>query len=95
MVFDPLTQEEIEEIVDLMMAVVGERLAEHGVTAELTLEARKWLADSGFDPTFGARPLRRAVQRHVENPLSKKILGRRVQDRRPCGSRCKPGRPDL
>ena len=73
-VFDPLTQEEIEEIVDLMMAVVGERLAEHGVTAELTLEARKWLADSGFDPTFGARPLRRAVQRHVENPLSKKIL---------------------
>ena len=73
-VFDPLTQEEIEEIVDLMMAEVGERLAEHGVTAELTPEARKWLGDSGFDPTFGARPLRRAVQRHVENPLSKKIL---------------------
>ena len=73
-VFDPLTQEEIEEIVDLMMAEVGERLAEHGVTAELTPDARKWLADSGFDPTFGARPLRRAVQRHVENPLSKKIL---------------------
>ena len=73
-VFDPLTQEEIEEIVDLMMAEVGERLAEHGVTVELTPEARKWLGDSGFDPTFGARPLRRAVQRHVENPLSKKIL---------------------
>ncbi|MBI2172538.1 MAG: AAA family ATPase [Chloroflexi bacterium] len=73
-VFDPLTQEEIERIVDLMMAEVGKRLAERGVTAELTPEARAWLAKEGFDPTFGARPLRRAIQRHVENPLSKAIL---------------------
>jgi len=73
-VFDPLTQEQIELIVDLMMAEVGKRLAERGVTAELTPAARAWLAKEGFDPNFGARPLRRALQRFVENPLSKAIL---------------------
>ena len=73
-IFDPLTQEQIEQIVDLMMAEVAKRLAERGVTAELTPAARQWLASEGFDPTFGARPLRRAVQRHVENALSKTIL---------------------
>ncbi|MBI4310699.1 MAG: AAA family ATPase, partial [Chloroflexi bacterium] len=73
-VFDPLTQEQIERIVDLMMGEVGKRLAERGVAAELTPAARAWLAKEGFDPQFGARPLRRAIQRHVENPLSKAIL---------------------
>ena len=73
-IFDPLTQEQIEEIVGLMMDEVGKRLEERGVTAELTPAARQWLAKEGFDPVFGARPLRRAVQRYVENPLSKAIL---------------------
>ena len=73
-IFDPLSQEQIEEIVGLMMAEVTKRLAERGVTAELTPAAREWLSREGFDPTFGARPLRRVVQRHVENPLSKAIL---------------------
>ena len=73
-IFDPLTQEQIETIVGLMMDEVGKRLGERGVTAELTSEARAWLAKEGFDPTFGARPLRRAIQRYVENPLSKEIL---------------------
>ena len=73
-IFDPLTQDQIEEIVGLMMGEVGKRLAERGVTAELTPAAREWLAREGFDPVFGARPLRRALQRYVENPLSKGIL---------------------
>ena len=73
-IFDPLTQEQIVQIVDLMMAEVAKRLAKRGVTAELTQAARQWLAKEGFDPTFGARPLRRALLRHVENPLSKQIL---------------------
>ena len=73
-VFDPLTQEQIEEIVDLVMSGVADRLTEHGVKAKLTDKARKWLANTGFDPAFGARPLRRTVQRHLENQLSKKIL---------------------
>ena len=73
-IFDPLTQDQIEQIVDLMMGEVVKRLAERGVTAELTPAAREWLAGEGFDPTFGARPLRRALQRYVENPMSKAIL---------------------
>ena len=73
-IFDPLTQEEIEEIVGLMIREVSERLAERGVTAELAPAARTWLTKEGFDPVFGARPLRRAIQRYVESPLSKAIL---------------------
>jgi ATP-dependent Clp protease ATP-binding subunit ClpC len=72
--FDPLTQEQIEEIVDMMMVDVSNRLAERGVTVGLTFAARSWLANEGFDPMFGARPLRRTLQRQVENPLSKSIL---------------------
>ena len=74
-VFDPLNRDQIHKIVDLMIREVGERLQEHGVSIELTEEAKDWLADKGFDPVYGARPLRRAIQRFVENPLSKQIIG--------------------
>ncbi|MCI0823052.1 MAG: AAA family ATPase [Chloroflexi bacterium] len=73
-VFDALSSEQIHKIVELMINEVAERLAEHGVSIELTPEAKDWLADKGFDPTYGARPLRRAIQRYVENPLSKQII---------------------
>ncbi len=73
-VFDPLTQEQILEIVDLMLADVAARLAERGVGIELTEGARRWLAGKGYDPVYGARPLRRAVQRYVENPLAMKVI---------------------
>ncbi len=73
-IFDPLTQEQIEEIVGLMTIEVQKRLEERQITFELTPAARQWLSKEGFDPTFGARPLRRAIQRHLENPLSKAIL---------------------
>ena len=79
-IFDPLTQEQIQTIVGLMMDEVDKRLEERGVTAKLTAEARAWLAKEGFDPTFGARPLRRAIQRYVENPLSKEILTGNFQE---------------
>ena len=73
-VFSPLTQEQIERIVVLMAAEVQKRLEDREITFELTSKAREWLAKEGFDPAFGARPLRRALQRHVENPLSRAIL---------------------
>ena len=73
-VFDPLSEEQIRSIVDIEMREVRERLEAHGVTIELTESAREWLAREGFDPVYGARPLRRTIQRHVENPLSKRIL---------------------
>ncbi len=73
-IFEPLTPEQILRIVDLMLADVAGRLAERGVSIELTADARRWLADKGYDPVYGARPLRRAVQRHMENPLAMRVI---------------------
>jgi len=58
----------------LQMKEIAGRLSEHGVTIELTDAARQWLAQEGFDPAFGARPLRRTLQKQVESPLSVKLL---------------------
>jgi ATP-dependent Clp protease ATP-binding subunit ClpC len=73
-VFHPLTQEQIVRIVGLMTKEVLGRLEEREITFELTADAATWLAREGFDPVYGARPLRRAVQRHLENPLSRAVL---------------------
>jgi ATP-dependent Clp protease ATP-binding subunit ClpC len=72
--FSPLTLEEMKKIVDLQMKEVQERLVERGVHVELTDAARNWLANQGYDPAFGARPLRRALQKYVESPLSIQLL---------------------
>ena len=79
-VFQPLTQEQIVQVVGLMVKDVQARLAERGITFELTGDASLWLAETGFDPVYGARPLRRAVQRHLENALSRRILSGEVQE---------------
>ena len=79
-VFEPLTRSQILEIVDLMVAEVQKRLEERDLKITLTDAAREWLANVGFDPMFGARPLRRAVQRHVENVLAREILEGRIVD---------------
>ena len=79
-VFDALSKDQIHEIVDLMIVEVEERLEEHGVTIELTEAAKDWLADEGYDSQYGARPLRRAIQRHIENPLSKLILAQEFSE---------------
>ncbi len=72
--FSPLTTEQMLEIVDLQMKEVRSRLEEHGLKVELTQEAREWLAGVGYDPSFGARPLKRALQKYVESPLSVSLL---------------------
>lgn len=73
--FSSLTTEQMLEIVDLQMKEVSARLDEHGLNVELTAEAREWLAKVGYDASFGARPLKRALQKHVESPLSIALLG--------------------
>jgi len=73
-IFCPLATEDMEKIVDLQMQQVHERLIEHGLNVKLTPAARHWLATEGYDSAFGARPLRRALQKYVESPLSIKIL---------------------
>jgi ATP-dependent Clp protease ATP-binding subunit ClpC len=72
--FAPLSVEDVEKIVDLQMREIRERLSEQGLQIELKDSARKWLARQGFDANFGARPLRRAMQRYVEGPLSVQLL---------------------
>jgi len=73
-IFSQLSPEDMERIVDLQMEQVRERLAEHGIEVDITDSARTWLAQEGYDPAFGARPLKRALQKHVESPLSIRIL---------------------
>jgi ATP-dependent Clp protease ATP-binding subunit ClpC len=72
-IFQRLSREDVKGIVDLQMREIGLRLGELGVEVELTDAAREWLAEQGYDPVFGARPLRRTLQREVESPLSKKL----------------------
>jgi ATP-dependent Clp protease ATP-binding subunit ClpC len=79
-VFQPLSQEEIKEIVDLMVGRVSRSLADRGIALRLNEPARELLAKEGFDPTYGARPLRRTIQRLVENPVSKGILEGQFRD---------------
>jgi ATP-dependent Clp protease ATP-binding subunit ClpC len=73
-VFHDLTSEEIEQIVDLMIGRLRDQLNAQGMGITLTEEARTHLAKVGFDPASGARPLRRAIQREVEDALSEQIL---------------------
>jgi ATP-dependent Clp protease ATP-binding subunit ClpC len=73
-VFHQLTEDEIIEIVDLMVARVEGQLANKDMALEITTEAKKLLAHRGFDPVLGARPLRRTIQREIEDALSEKIL---------------------
>ena len=78
-VFHPLSGEQIVEIVGLMVRDVEERLKEREMTFELTPEAGLWLAGEGFDPVYGARPLRRLIQRRLENPLARMVLSGEVE----------------
>ncbi|GAB4432706.1 MAG: AAA family ATPase [Anaerolineales bacterium] len=78
--FSPLSVDEMVQIVDLQMKEVLERLGEHNIAVELTDAARAWLAKEGYDPAFGARPLRRAIQKYVESPLSVQLLSGDFKD---------------
>ncbi len=73
-VFNELTEQQLRSIVDLLVKDLQQRLAERKLEIELTDQAKAWLAKTGYDPMYGARPLRRAIERYVENPLSTKIL---------------------
>jgi ATP-dependent Clp protease ATP-binding subunit ClpC len=73
-VFHELSREEVTQIVDLLIRRVREQLEGQGIGMELTPAAKVFLADKGYDPTLGARPLRRAIQQYIEDPLSERIL---------------------
>jgi ATP-dependent Clp protease ATP-binding subunit ClpB len=73
--FEPLTRSEIKEIVRLQLNAVSVMLAKNDIRLTITPEATDWLAQLGYDPQFGARPLKRVIQKRVLNELSKQILG--------------------
>jgi ATP-dependent Clp protease ATP-binding subunit ClpB len=72
--FHPLSKEQLAEIVELQLVRIRDRLAARGISIELTEAAKEYLAEAGWDPTYGARPLKRALQRLVENPLALRLL---------------------
>jgi ATP-dependent Clp protease ATP-binding subunit ClpC len=78
-VFHKLSKEEITTIVDLQLRRLREQMAVHEVAIELTDEAKELLVDKGYDPAMGARPLRRAIQRYIEDPLADFVLGRQLE----------------
>jgi ATP-dependent Clp protease ATP-binding subunit ClpB len=73
-VFDPLGREQLREIVDIQVRLLAERLSQRKLTIELADAAKDRLADAGYDPAFGARPLRRLIQREVQDPLAMRLL---------------------
>ena len=77
--FHELTQEQIQQIARMLLGKVAQRLAERGIRLESDDSAVELLAQSGFDPQYGARPLRRAIQRMVEDALSEEILSGHIQ----------------
>jgi ATP-dependent Clp protease ATP-binding subunit ClpC len=78
-VFHKLTKDEIKIIVDLMMKRLKEQMVEHEAAIELTEPAKELLVEKGYDPAMGARPLRRAIQRFIEDPLADFVLGRSIK----------------
>jgi ATP-dependent Clp protease ATP-binding subunit ClpB len=79
-VFRPLSREQIRQIVDIQLANLRARLSEKRITLELSEAAKDFLAQRGYDPVFGARPLKRVIQRELETPLAKKILAGEIKE---------------
>ena len=81
--FEPLTRNDIEQIVDIQMGIIRRMLAENGITLDYTPAAKRLIAKLGYDPLFGARPVKRVIQREVVNDLSKRILAGGVNREKP------------
>jgi ATP-dependent Clp protease ATP-binding subunit ClpB len=80
LIFNPLTANEIKQIVEIQLQILAKRLEERKITIQLTDAAKEKLALEGFDPVYGARPIKRAIQREVLNPLAQEILKGDIRD---------------
>ena len=78
--FKPLTEGEIERVVDLMLEDLRGRLAQRRMTLEVTEKARRFVADAGYDPVYGARPLRRFIAHQIETRIGRALLGGDIED---------------
>ncbi len=78
--FDALSMEDLAHIVELQVSMLSRRLADRRITLTVTEGAREWLAQEGYDPSYGARPLRRLIQREIGDQLAKLLLSGAVRD---------------
>jgi ATP-dependent Clp protease ATP-binding subunit ClpB len=78
--FKPLALEEISKIVDLLLVDLNKRLADRRITVELDKKAKEWVAEKGYDPVYGARPLKRFLQKHLENQLARALISGTVKE---------------
>ncbi|MBR4571000.1 MAG: AAA family ATPase, partial [Candidatus Riflebacteria bacterium] len=78
--FSPLKREELDKIIDLQLGAIQKRLEEHQITLNVTEEARKWLIERGYSPVYGARPLKRLIQKELETILAKGLIGGAICD---------------
>ncbi len=78
--FKPLSLEQLEKIVVLMLEDLNSRLADRRIRVELAEDARQWVAEKGYDPVFGARPLRRFLQKQIETKLARALIGGDVRE---------------
>ncbi|MEW6730991.1 MAG: ATP-dependent chaperone ClpB [Acidobacteriota bacterium] len=79
-VFHALTSEHLKQIIDIQLARLGQRLVERNITLKLTPAAKQLLVNTGYDPNYGARPLKRTIQREIETPLGRELLGGKIHD---------------
>ncbi|HLI52280.1 MAG TPA: type VI secretion system ATPase TssH, partial [Thermomicrobiaceae bacterium] len=79
-IFHSLTREELAQIVEIQLRQVRQRLAERGIALQVTGRAKEWLAERGFDPVFGARPLKRTIQRDLLDRLAKELLAGEIHE---------------
>jgi len=79
-VFRSLLKEDLQHIIEIEVGYVAERLKEQNISLEITQEAKDFLIDKGFDPIFGARPLKRTIQRFLEDPLASEIISKKFKD---------------
>lgn len=79
-VFKPLTKEHMKQIVEIMVKRLGKRLKDRKISLTITDDAKEYLAENGYDPIFGARPLRRLIEKEIETPLAKMIIAGEVKE---------------
>ncbi|HHC29558.1 MAG TPA: AAA family ATPase, partial [Rhodobacterales bacterium] len=79
-IFDRLTRENMDGIVDVQLGLLSKRLAKRGITLQFDEAAKTWLADKGYDPVYGARPLKRVIQKALQDPLAEKLLAGEIMD---------------
>lgn len=94
-IFHQLTREHLAKIVDILIAEVNERLAVSGMHLEITEEVKEWLIKEGYQPMYGARPMRRSIQRYIEDPLSEEIIKGRFKESRRIKVTLRDNRPEF